>query len=109
MLMRTGRRVAGSQGYIIGAGTFEGEVSPSHRAKDYLVGTRGIDAGRLTVVDGGCRGDLMVWLFVCAPGAPQPTAPSDGAISPCPTKAVRKARAPRRTHRVKKAGDDEEE
>jgi hypothetical protein len=100
----------GSQGYIIGAGTFEGEgLARANRAKDYLVGTRGIDAGRLTVVDGGCRGDLMVWLFACEAGAPAPTAPTEGAISPCPQKAVKKARAPRRTHRVKKAGDDEEE
>jgi hypothetical protein len=99
----------GLTGYIVGAGTFEGEgLARANRAKDYLVGTRGIDAGRITVVDGGCRGDLMVWLFACPPGAPAPTAPADGAISPCPTKAVRKPRPPRR-HRVKKAGDDEEE
>jgi len=101
----------GSQGYIVAAGTYEGEgLARANRAKDYLVNTRGIDAGRITVVDGGCRGDLMVWLFACPPGAAAPTAPTDGAVSPCPPKKVKRPVYHRRgTHGKKKAGDDDEE
>jgi len=35
----------------------------ANRAKDYLVNTRGIDAGRLVVVDGGCMAELKGWSF----------------------------------------------
>ncbi len=56
----------GAQAYIIGYGTCSGDGLCSHtscivaqkrieRAKDYLVNTRGIDAGRIITVDGGCR------------------------------------------------------
>jgi hypothetical protein len=100
----------GSQGYIVAAGTYEGEgLARANRAKDYLVNTRQIDAGRITVVDGGCRAELWVWLFVCEAGAPAPTAPIDGAISPCPEKVKKPVRHGRRPHRTKKAGDDDDE
>lgn len=100
----------GSQGYIVAAGTFEGEgLARANRAKDYLVNTRQIDAGRITVVDGGCRAELWVWLFVCEAGAPAPTAPTDGAVSPCPPAKVKKpVYRGRRPHGKKKATDDEE-
>src|SRR5215510_2197636 len=72
-------------GVIIVYGTCEGEgVARGNRAKDYLVNTRGIDAGRLTVVDGGCKAELKVELYVCAQGATQPTPDTTGAVSPCP-------------------------
>lgn len=103
---------AGSTGYIIGYGTCEGEgLARANRAKDYLVNTRGIDAGRITVVDGGCRAELWVQLFVCAPSATPPAAMTDGAVSPCPD--CKKKRTPRTRrpvrHGKKKAGDEDEE
>ena len=102
---------AGSQGYIIGYGACEGEgLNRANRAKDYLVNTRGIDAGRITTVDGGCRAELWVQLFVCPPNAKPPTPMTDGAVSPCPE--CRRKRAPAR-HRVrhgkKKASDHDDD
>jgi hypothetical protein len=102
----------GYTGYIVGYGTCEGEgLARANRAKDYLVNTRGIDAGRITTVDGGCRAELLVQLFVCPPNAPAPTPMTDGAVSPCP--ACRRKRTPRTRHPArhgkKKAGDDDDE
>ena len=75
----------GSQGYIIAYGTCAGEAQArADRAKDYLVNTRGIDAGRLTTVDGGCKSDLAVELWVAPTGAVAPAASTDNIISPCP-------------------------
>jgi len=100
----------GNQGYIVGYGNCEGKgLARANRAKDYLVNTRGIDAGRITVVDGGCRAELWVQLFNCPPNAPAPTPMTDGAVSPCPECRVK--RTPRRPvrHPRKKAGDDDED
>jgi len=101
----------GNQGYIVGYGACEGEgLARANRAKDYLVNTRGIDAGRITVVDGGCRAELWVQLFSCPPNAPAPTPMTDGAVSPCPE--CHRKRAPRHRpvrHGKKRAGDDDEE
>jgi len=101
---------AGSQGYIIGYGACEGQgLARANRAKDYLVNTRGIDAGRIRVVDGGCRGDLLVQPFACPPGAPAPTPMTDGAVTPCPEcKKARPRPRPRPRHGKKKAGDEDE-
>jgi hypothetical protein len=72
-------------GVIIGYGTCEGEgLTRANRAKDYLVNTRGIDASRITVVDGGCRADLQVQLWIVPSGAAAPTPDMTGAVSPCP-------------------------
>lgn len=87
----------GSQGYIIAYGSCAGEAQArADRAKDYLVNTRGIDASRLVTVDGGCRSDLAVELWVVPTGATPPTASTDNIISPCPE--CKKA-APRRRAR----------
>lgn len=83
----------GSQGYIIAYGTCEGEgQARADRAKNYLVNTRGIDAGRITTVDGGCRADLAVELWIVPTGANPPVASADNLVSPCPECR----RAPRR-------------
>ncbi len=88
----------GSQGYIIAYGSCEGEAQArADRAKDYLVNTRGIDAGRLVTVDGGCMSELKVELWIVPTGATAPTASTDNAVSPCP--ACKKAAAPRRRAR----------
>ena len=86
---------------IIVYGSCAGEAQQrGDRAKDYLVNTRGIEAGRITVVDGGCRADLTVQLWIVPSGATAPAADTTGAISPCPE--CRKRPAPRR-----RRGDEE--
>jgi K319-like protein len=92
----------GSTGTIIVYGSCAGEAQQrGDRAKDYLVNTRGIEAGRITVVDGGCRSDLTVQLWVVPAGATAPAVDTSNVISPCPEckKAPRKPRGRR--------GDDE--
>jgi Bacterial Ig domain len=89
----------GSTGTIIVYGSCTGEGQQrGDRAKDYLVNTRGIEAGRITVVDGGCRADLTVQLWIVPQGAPAPEVDTAGAISPCP-----ECRTPRR----RRGRDDE--
>lgn len=74
-----------SQGYIIGYGSCDAEgQTRANRAKDYLVNTRGIDAGRIMVVDGGCMPELKVELWIVPPGATPPAADTAGSVSPCP-------------------------
>jgi PKD domain len=91
----------GSTGVIIAYGSCEGEAQArADRAKDYLVNTRGIEAGRITTIDGGCRSDLTVQLWVVPSGATAPAAETTGAVSPCP--ACKKA-----TKRRRGRGDDE--
>ena len=69
----------GSRGHIIvyagrasRAGTADGL---GERARAYLIGTRGIDAGRITVVNGGFRerSTYELWLVPVGADAPQPT------------------------------------
>jgi hypothetical protein len=75
----------GSTGTIIVYGSCAGEAQArGDRAKDYLVNTRGIEAGRITVIDGGCRSDLTVQLWIVPTGATAPAADTTGAVSPCP-------------------------
>lgn len=68
----------GSQGYIIAYGGRRGTAGEAQaradRAKNYLVNTRGIDAGRLVTVDGGYREELTVELWIRPTGANEPTA-----------------------------------
>lgn len=74
-----------SRGSIVGYGSCGAEgTTRAKRAKDYLVNTRGIDAGRLDVVDGGCLPDLLVQLWVVPQGATLTTGDATGVISPCP-------------------------
>jgi hypothetical protein len=92
-----------STGYII---AYAGRTDPAgtaqaraDRAKNYLVTTRGIDPGRITIIDGGCRESLTVELFTCPAGA---TAPSASATVPCepgPAKTPRGRRTTRRGRR----------
>jgi hypothetical protein len=87
----------GSEGYIIAYGTCAGEgQARADRAKNYLVNTRGIEAGRIVTIDGGCRSDLTVELWVVQTGARKPAASTENIISPCPEC---RRRAPRRRGR----------
>jgi hypothetical protein len=81
---------------IIGYGSCAGEgLNRANRAKDYLVNTRGIDAGRIDTVDGGCLTELKVELWLVPSGATAPAADTSGAVSPCP-ECKRPARRGRR-------------
>jgi hypothetical protein len=85
-----------AQGYYIVYGSCEGEgAARAQRAKDYLVNNRGIDASRIVVVDGGCRADLGVELWIVPAGADAPAASTDNIVSPCP-ECKRARRPPRR-------------
>ena len=85
----------GSAATIIVYGSCAGEAQQrGDRAKDYLVNTRGIEASRITVVDGGCRAELLVQLWIVPSGADQPQVDTSGAVDPCPP--CRRGRAPRR-------------
>jgi hypothetical protein len=68
----------GSQGYIIAYGGRRGVAGEAQaradRAKNYLVNTRGLEAGRLVTVDGGYREDLTVELWIVPTGANPPSA-----------------------------------
>src|SRR6201991_4661090 len=91
----------GSTATILVYGSCAGEgQTRADRAKDYLVNTRGIEASRITTIDGGCRADLTVQLWIVPTGASAPAADSTGAISPCPE--CKRRAAPRR-----RRGDDE--
>lgn len=85
-------------GYIIGYGNCDAQgMTRANRAKDYLVNTRGIDASRITTVDGGCLPDLQVQLWISPQGAAAPTGDATGVISPCPD--CKKPAARKRTRR----------
>jgi hypothetical protein len=66
----------GAQGYIIvyaGRGMRAGEAARrAARAKDYLVNTRGMDAGRIVTLEGGTRETLTVELWIVPAGATPP-------------------------------------
>jgi len=75
----------GSAATIIVYGSCAGEAQQrGDRAKDYLVNTRGIEAGRITVVDGGCRAELKVELWIVPSGSAAPQVDTSGAVDPCP-------------------------
>jgi hypothetical protein len=98
----------GAQGYIVGYGgrtsrPGEGQAR-ADRAKDYLVNSRGIDAGRLVTIDGGYREEPTTELWLVPSGATPPTASPTVDAS-----EVKPARPPRRpTRRGRRRGDDEE-
>lgn len=68
----------GAQGYLIGyGGTGRRAVTGQRRAqnaRDYLVSTRGIDASRIVIVDGGQRetGSLQLWIVPTGAAPPRP-------------------------------------
>ncbi|MDQ6652260.1 MAG: hypothetical protein M3Y84_05915, partial [Acidobacteriota bacterium] len=96
----------GAQGYIVVYGSCAGEAQArADRAKDYLVNTRQIDAGRLVTIDGGCRSDLSVELWIVPTGATPPAASTDNIISPCPECKMKSAPRHRRARRGRR--DDE--
>ncbi len=88
-----------TRGYIIGYGSCGAEgQTRADRAKGYLVNTRGIDAGRLEVVDGGCLPQLLVQLWL-APQGTTTTGDATGMVSPCPDCKKKPAKKRRTTRR----------
>jgi hypothetical protein len=89
----------GATGYIIAYGARTGPAGQAQaradRAVNYLVNTRGIDQQRLRTIDGGCREDLTVELWIQPQGAPPPAADASSTV-PCEPKAVRRGRRGRR-------------
>jgi hypothetical protein len=88
-------------GYVIVYGTYIGQARPrAKRIRDYLVNTRGLDRGRLVSLDGTCRKDFSVELWV-VPGAADPPTNSEATLNPCPTrpkpKQTRKSRSRKRS------------
>jgi len=75
----------GTQGYYVIFGSCDGEADQrSARAVDYLVSNRGIDRSRITVVNGGCREQLTVELWLRPTGAVEPTPSNSATVDPCP-------------------------
>jgi PKD domain len=96
----------GAQGYIIGYGgrhsrPGEGQAR-ADRAKDYLVNSRGIDAGRLVTVDGGYKEEPTTELWIVPSGATPPTATP--TVDASQVQPARVRRAPRR----RRGRDDDE-
>jgi hypothetical protein len=74
-----------ARGAIVGYGSCDAEgMTRANRAKDYLVNTRGIDAGRIDTIDGGCLPELQVQLWIVPQGATFSGGDATGVVSPCP-------------------------
>ncbi|HZH31686.1 MAG TPA: PKD domain-containing protein, partial [Pyrinomonadaceae bacterium] len=97
----------GAQGYIIAYGGRRGAAGEAQTradfAKNYLVNSRGIDAGRLVTVDGGFREEATTELWLVPSGAQPPTASPNVDAS-----EVQTTRAPRRAPRRRGRRDDDE-
>ena len=91
-----------SQGYIIaysGRGSRAGQADRLiKRAKEYLMNQRGIDAGRLTFINGGFRDTDYFELWVVPQGAdaPRATPTADSGYAPPDNTTYRPRRARRR-------------
>jgi hypothetical protein len=103
----------GSQGYIVAYGSCAGEAQRrAERAKDYLVNTRGIDPGRITIVAAdNCTAELSIELWICPTGATNIPTASRTDTQPCaecrPTRRGRRRGTARRGRRGRR-GEEEE-
>ena len=90
-----------SQAYIIiyaGRSSRSGQAGMlGKRTMNYMVTNRGLDAGRITIVDGGYRDTDFFEIWICPPGAlrPQPTP----TIQPGDVQPSRDRTRPRRPRR----------
>ena len=95
-----------SRAAIVGYGSCDAEgMTRANRAKDYLVNTRGIDAGRIDVIDGGCLPELKVQLWIVPQGASFSGGDAQGVISPCPD--CKKKPATRKRGSSRRRGEEE--
>ncbi|MBA3439060.1 MAG: hypothetical protein H0T92_04240 [Pyrinomonadaceae bacterium] len=93
-----------AQGYIIAYGGRRGTrtgaaQARADRAKDYLVNTRGVDAGRIQTLDGGFREEFTVELYTVQQGATPPAASNTIDASEVQTAPEPRRRRPRRGRR----------
>lgn len=73
-----------SQAYLVASGSCAGQAKfRTDRITDYLVNSRGIDRGRISSVQGGCKSNLTIQLWYAPAGAIPPVAPTEGTVS-CP-------------------------
>jgi hypothetical protein len=97
----------GSNGYIIAYGGRRGPAGEAQAradfAKNYLVNSRGIDAGRIMTLDGGFREEATTELWLVPSGAVPPTASPNVDAS-----EVQTTRPPRRAPRRRGRRDDDE-
>ncbi|MFN2597590.1 MAG: Ig-like domain-containing protein [Pyrinomonadaceae bacterium] len=100
----------GAQGYIIAYGGRKGPAGEAQRradfAKDYLVNTRGIDAGRLVTVDGGFKEEATTELWIVPAGATPPTA--SPTVDASQVQTVNTPTRRRATRRRRPRRDDDE-
>ena len=95
----------GNQAYIIiyaGRTSRAGQADMlSRRTMDCLVNQRGVDAGRITIVNGGYRDTDFIEIWLCPPGAktPQPTP----TVQPGDARPAQERTRPRKPRR---RGDD---
>jgi len=83
----------GSVGYLVAYGARAGQAQERlTRAMEYLVNSRGIDAGRVKTIEGGCRSEFMMQLVVAPTGTVPPVADASGTV---PCGAARPQPAPR--------------
>jgi hypothetical protein len=95
----------GTQGYYVIFGSCDGEADQrSGRAVDYLVSNRGIDRSRITVVNGGCREQLTVELWLRPTGAAEPVPTNSASVDPCPE--CRNRPRPRNRRRARRRGEE---
>lgn len=98
-----------AQGYIIAYGGRRGAAGEAQRladfARDYLVKTRGIDAGRLVRLNGGFKEEAVIEFWIVPRGSPPPTASSMVDAAPGTPAQLEKKR---RTHEetAKSRGED---
>ncbi|HLL74881.1 MAG TPA: PKD domain-containing protein [Pyrinomonadaceae bacterium] len=98
----------GAQGYIIAYGGRRGVAGEAQRradfARDYLVNTRGIDAGRLVTIDGGFREEATTELWIVPSGATPPTASPN--VDPSEVQTTRPRTTRRRRGRTRRDDDE---
>jgi len=86
-----------ASGYIFSYGKCIGQATTrAAQARDYLVNGRGIDSGRLHTIDGGCRSEIKVALWVVPSGATPPSASAEGVLDRCPSCRPKKKPVKRR-------------
>jgi hypothetical protein len=101
------QQAPGTQGIYVIFGSCDGEADQrSARAVDYLVNTRGIDRSRITVVNGGCREQLTVELWLQPTGAAAPTPANTATVTPCP-KCKARPHGRRTSTRRRRRGEEE--
>jgi len=98
-----------SQAYIMiyaGRSSRAGQAEKlGKRSMDYLVNQRGVDARRITIINGGYRDTDFIEIVICPPGAktPQPTP----TVQPGDAQPAQERTRPRKPRRTGRTGSDD--